>query len=94
MKAYQKLIQDAFSALVCGDAAERDRCLTAALNVLNAEERVGWGHPVMLGDPIILPDRSISKTPADGAALLSTRRRVLDVACVLPALQRELVRQK
>jgi hypothetical protein len=23
MKAYQKLIQDAFSALVCGDAAEK-----------------------------------------------------------------------
>jgi hypothetical protein len=48
----------------------------------------------MLGDPIILPHRSISKTPADGAALLSTRRRVLDDACVLPALQRELGRKK
>jgi hypothetical protein len=58
MKAYQELIQDAFSALLCGDAAERDRCLTAALNVLNAAESVGGGELAMSGDPIILPDRS------------------------------------
>jgi hypothetical protein len=58
MKAYQELIHDAFSALLCGDAAERDRCLTAALNVLNAADSAGRGELAILGDPIILPDRS------------------------------------
>jgi hypothetical protein len=58
MKAYQELIQDAFSALLCGEAAERDRCLTTALNVLNAAKSVSRGELAILGDPIILPDRS------------------------------------
>jgi hypothetical protein len=58
LKVYEELIHDAFSALLCGDAVRTDRCLTAALNVLNAAESVGRGEPAILGDPIILPGRS------------------------------------
>jgi hypothetical protein len=61
MKTVNELMRDAFAALLRGDTAERDRLCALAMNALNAVDRVHAGGPLMLGEPILLPDRSEEK---------------------------------
>jgi len=58
MMKVDDLLREAFAALLRGDTAERDRLCALAENLIKAGDRVRSGRALVLGQPIMLTDRT------------------------------------
>jgi len=55
----QKLIQDAWAALLRGDTNEHNRLCDLLLHRIKMRTRVLEGGPMLPGDPIVLKDENL-----------------------------------